>query len=103
MARSLPQELPSGQVRVAMTAVIKRMFADDRNFNEQGFPATGLQRLQPNISIGTRITAACGGFAGFLAAGLPADHPSTDAPYRGLRKSVMGRRRISKDHAFYEK
>lgn len=31
----LPKELPDGQVRAAMTAVIKRMFGDDRNFNEK--------------------------------------------------------------------
>lgn len=33
----LPKELPDGQVRAAMTAVIKRMFGDDRNFNEKDF------------------------------------------------------------------
>ena len=31
----LPEELPNGQVRSAMTAVIKRMFGDNHNFNEK--------------------------------------------------------------------
>ncbi len=33
----LPEELSNGQVRTAMTAVIKRMFADGQNFNEKDF------------------------------------------------------------------
>ena len=33
----LPKELSNGQVRAAMTAVINRMFGDDRNFNEKGY------------------------------------------------------------------
>ena len=35
----LPKELPNGQVRAAMTAVIQRMFGDKRNFNEKGLQA----------------------------------------------------------------
>ena len=46
----LPKELPDGQVRAAMTAVIKRMFGDDRNFNEKGFLTLGFNGKQPNIS-----------------------------------------------------
>lgn len=38
----LPEELSNGQVRTAMTAVIKRMFADGQNFNEKGFLTLGL-------------------------------------------------------------
>ena len=38
----LPEELSNGQVRTAMTAVIKRMFADGQNFNEKGFLTLGI-------------------------------------------------------------
>lgn len=33
----LPEELPEGQVRNALTCVMKRLFAVDGNFNEKGF------------------------------------------------------------------
>ena len=46
----LPKELPNGQVRAAMTAVIKRMFSDNHNFNEKGFLTLGFNGKQPNIS-----------------------------------------------------
>lgn len=32
----LPNELPEGQVRNALTSVMKRMFSVDGNFNEKG-------------------------------------------------------------------
>lgn len=46
----LPKELPNGQVRSAMTAVIKRMFGDNHNFNEKGFLTLGFNGSQPDIS-----------------------------------------------------
>ncbi len=46
----LPKELSNGQVRVAMTAVINRMFGDNRNFNEKGFLTLGFNGSQPHIS-----------------------------------------------------
>ena len=71
----LPKELPDGQVRAAMTAVIKRMFGDDRNFNEKGFLTLGFNGKQPNISDwytnnGSLYMASLA----FLPLGLPADH-----------------------------
>ena len=33
-----------------MTAVIKRMFSDNHNFNEKGFLTLGFNGKQPNIS-----------------------------------------------------
>ena len=44
----LPEELSNGQVRTAMTAVIKRMFADGQNFNEKGFLTLGFNGKQPH-------------------------------------------------------
>ena len=46
----LPKELPAGQVRAAMTAVIQRMFGDNRNFNVEGYLTLGFNGSQPNIS-----------------------------------------------------
>ena len=50
LAWMVAQELSNGQVRAAMTAVINRMFGDNRNFNErfsdigiQWFPASYLR------------------------------------------------------------
>lgn len=42
----LPEELSDGQVRAAMTAVIKRMFSDNHNFNENGFLTLGFNGKQ---------------------------------------------------------
>lgn len=45
----LPKELSNGQVRAAMTAVINRMFGDNRNFNEKGFLTLGFNGSQPHF------------------------------------------------------
>ena len=48
------QELPAGvssaQVRCALTAVMKRMFASGHNFNEGGFLTIGFTGRQPNVA-----------------------------------------------------
>ena len=78
----LPKELPAGQVRAAMTAVIQRMFGDNRNFNAEGYLTLGFNGSQPNISDwytnnGSLYLASLA----FLPLGLPADAPFwTDAP-----------------------
>ena len=78
----LPKELPAGQVRAAMTAVIQRMFGDNRNFNAEGYLTLGFNGSQPNISDwytnnGSLYLASLA----FLPLGLAADDPFwTDAP-----------------------
>ena len=72
----LPKELPAGQVRAAMTAVIQRMFGDNRNFNAEGYLTLGFNGSQPNISDwytnnGSLYLASLA----FLPLGLPADAP----------------------------
>ena len=49
----LPEELPEGQVRNALTCVMKRLFAVDGNFNEKGFLQLGFAGHQ--IRLGWRI------------------------------------------------
>ncbi|MCL2692406.1 MAG: DUF2264 domain-containing protein [Rikenellaceae bacterium] len=71
----LPEPLTNGQVRNALTAVMKRMFSVEGNFTEQGFLSLGLVGYQPDIAdyytnTGSEyITATV-----FLPLGLPADH-----------------------------
>lgn len=100
----LPKELPAGQVRAAMTAVIQRMFGDGRNFNEKGYLTLGFNGSQPNISDwytnnGSLYLASLG----FLPLGLPADHPFwTDAPQPWTSKKAWGGEEFPKDHAYGE-
>ena len=100
----LPKELPNGQVRAALTAVIKRMFADGRNFNEKGFLTLGFNGKQPHISDwytnnGSLYLASLA----FLPLGLPASHPFwTDAAQDWTSKKAWGGQEFPKDHAYYE-
>ncbi len=98
----LPKELPAGQVRAAMTAVIQRMFGDNRNFNAEGYLTLGFNGSQPNISDwytnnGSLYLASLA----FLPLGLPADAPFwTDAPQPWSSKKAWGGEDFPKDHAY---
>lgn len=98
----LPKELPAGQVRAAMTAVIQRMFGDNRNFNAEGYLTLGFNGSQPNISDwytnnGSLYLASLA----FLPLGLPADAPFwTDAPQPWTSKKAWGGENFPKDHAY---
>lgn len=98
----LPKELPAGQVRAAMTAVIQRMFGDNRNFNAEGYLTLGFNGSQPNISEwytnnGSLYLASLA----FLPLGLPADAPFwTDAPQPWTSKKAWGGEDFPKDHAY---
>ncbi len=100
----LPSELTNGQVRAAMTAVIKNMFADERNFNEGGFLTLGFNGQQPNISDwytnnGSLYMASLA----FLPLGLPANHAFwTDAPQNWTSKKAWYGEDFPKDHAIHE-
>lgn len=98
----LPKELPAGQVRAAMTAVIQRMFGDNRNFNAEGYLTLGFNGSQPNISDwytnnGSLYLASLA----FLPLGLPADAPFwMDAPQLWTSKKAWGGEDFPKDHAY---
>ncbi|WP_195534206.1 DUF2264 domain-containing protein [Bacteroides finegoldii] len=102
--QQLPKELSNGQVRAAMTAVIKRMFGDNRNFNEKGFLTLGFNGKQPNISDwytnnGSLYMASLG----FLPLGLPANHPFWTSPAENwTSKKAWEGEEFPKDHAYYE-
>lgn len=100
----LPEQLPKGQVRAAMSAVIKRMFADDRNFNEKGFLTIGFCGSQPNIADwytnnGSLYMASLA----FLPLGLPADDEFWTAPEQDwTTKKAWSGQDFPKDHAYIE-
>lgn len=100
----LPAQLPKGQVRAAMSAVVKRMFSDDRNFNEKGFLTIGFCGSQPNIADwytnnGSLYMASLA----FLPLGLPADDEFwTDEAQDWTSKKAWSGQDFPKDHAYIE-
>lgn len=46
----LPEGVTNGQARTALTAVMKRMFAGDSNFNDKGYLTIGFTGRQPDIA-----------------------------------------------------
>lgn len=97
----LPEELPNGQVRAALTATMKRMFSTPGNFNEKGYLTIGFVGRQPGISDyytnngSLYITSAV-----FLPLGLPASHPFwTDAPLAWTQKKAWSGEEFPKDHS----
>lgn len=98
----LPQELPQGQVRAAMTAVIRHMFVGNHNFNENGFLVLGFNGRQPGISDSyTNNGSLYLASLAFLPLGLPADHPFwTDKPQSWTSKKAWEGEDFPKDHAW---
>lgn len=101
----LPDELPNGQVRAAMTAVIKRMFTGKQNFNEGGFLTLGFNGSQPDISdYYTNNGSLYMASLAFLPLGLPAHHPFwTDAPQSWTSKKAWEGDDFPRDHSFKER
>lgn len=99
----LPDELPNGQVRAAMTAVIKRMFSDKRNYGEKGFLTLGFNGSQAKMADrytnnGSLYMASLA----FLPLGLPATHPFwTDAPLSWTSKKAWEGEEFPRDHTYY--
>lgn len=101
----LPKELTRGQVRSGMTAVIKRMFGDNRNFNAGGFLTLGFNGSQPDISdYYTNNGSLYMASLAFLPLGLPADDPFwTDAPQAWTSKKAWEGEDFPRDHSYQEK
>jgi hypothetical protein len=100
----LPEELPAGQVRAALTAVMKRMFAVEGNFNEKGFLQLGFAGHQPNLADwytnngSLYITSEI-----FLPLGLPAGHSFWTSPAQDwTSKKAWSGADFPKDHAISE-
>ena len=77
----LPKTLSNGSVRSALTAVMKRMFAVDGNFNDKGYLQLGFAGHQPGLANyysnngSLYMTSLV-----FMPLGLPANHPFWTAP-----------------------
>jgi len=77
----LPATMTNGQVRNALTCVMKHMFSVADNFNEEGFLQLGFAGHQPEMADSYTNTGSLylTSFV-FLPLGLPADHPFWIAP-----------------------
>ena len=77
----LPQTMSNGQVRNALTSVMKRMFSVEGNFNKDDYLQLGFAGHQPEMadsytnSGSLYLTSLV-----FLPLGLPADHPFWTSP-----------------------
>lgn len=100
----LPEELSNGQVRAGLTTVMKRMFSDERNFNEKGYLTLGFNGHQPNTSDWyTNNGSLYMTTLAFLPLGLPANHPFwTDPPQDWTQKKAWEGKDFPKDHTCYE-
>lgn len=100
----LPEELSNGQVRAGMTAVIKRMFGNNRNFNEKDFLTLGFNGSQPGISdYYTNNGSLYMASLAFLPLGLPADAPFwADASQPWTSKKAWDGEDFPRDHSYQE-
>lgn len=72
----LPETLTYGQVRNALTSVMRRMFAQEGNFGKEGYLQLGFAGHQPNLAdYYTNNGSLYLTSLGFLPLGLPANHP----------------------------
>jgi hypothetical protein len=96
----LPAELPGGQVRAALTAVMKRMYGGSQNYNPAGFLTLGFNGRQPDISdYYTNNGSLYMASLVFLPLGLPADAPFwTDAPRAWTSKRAWEGDEFPRDH-----
>lgn len=99
----LPEELPEGQVRNALTCVMKRLFSVDGNFNEKGFLQLGFAGHQTGLADwysnngSMYITSEV-----FLPLGLPAGHSFwTSASQDWTSRKAWSGREFPKDHAIH--
>lgn len=97
----LPKELSNGQVRTALTAVMKRMFSAKGNFNEKGYLTLGFVGHQPGPSdYYTNNGSLYMTSLVFLPLGLPANHPFwIDAPADWTQKKAWAGEDFPKDHS----
>lgn len=72
----LPKGMTNGQVRSALTAVMKNMFAVEGNFNEKGYLQLGFAGHQPDLAnYYTNNGSLYMTSLVFMPLGLPANHP----------------------------
>ena len=97
----LPEELPAGQVRSALTAVIRRTMEPKGTFDAQGWLQIGLCGHQPGIGEGYISTGSlylC--TTAFLPLGLPTSHAFWADPTQDwTAKRIWSGQDVKLDHA----
>ncbi len=97
----LPEGLPAGQVRSALTAVIRRTLEAKGTFDAQGWLQIGLCGHQPGIGEGYISTGSlylC--TTAFLPLGLPASHAFWSEPAQDwTAKRIWAGQDVKTDHA----
>lgn len=90
--QSLPAQLPPGQLRAALMAVIRRTLDDPANFDAQGWLKVGLVGSQPDLGeayISTGSQYICS--TALLPLGLPRTAPFwRDPPLRWTQHRIWG-------------
>lgn len=77
----LPEGLSNGQVRSALTAVMKNMFAVEGNFDDENYLRLGFAGHQPDLANSyTNNGSLYMTSLVYLPLGLPADHPFWTSP-----------------------
>ena len=99
--KNLPQELPEGQVRAAMTSVLKRMFSAEGNFTQKGFLQLGFAGHQPKLADWyTNNGSLYLTSLAFLPLGLPADDSFWTSSHQDwTSKKAWSGQDFPKDHA----
>ncbi|RFS24682.1 DUF2264 domain-containing protein [Chitinophaga silvatica] len=101
LADKLPEGITGAQVRAALTAVNKRLFEAPGTFDKNGWLRIGVCGHQPDIAdvyTSTGSLYLC--TTGFLALGLPPEHPFWSDPAAAwTSKKVWGGENVMKDHA----
>ena len=97
----LPESLAEGQVRSGLTAVMKRMFSVEGNYNKDGFLQLGFAGHQPEIA--DRYTDTGSLYMTsmvFLPLGLPANHSFWTSPAQDWTgKKAWSGEEFPRDHA----
>ncbi len=100
----LPGSLPPGQVRGALSAVIRRAVQAGNMFDDQGWLTIGLYGRQPGIGepyISTGSLYLCS--LALLPLGLPPEDPFWQAPPQDwTQKVAWSGRDLDADHAYDE-
>ena len=98
--QTLPKELSNGQVRAALTKVLRRMFDNQENFNSDGYLTIGFCGSQPDVADWyTNNGSLYMTSMTLMPLGLPADHPFwIDAPQPWTQIKAWGGEPFPKDH-----
>lgn len=102
--QQLPPDLPPGQVRAALTAVIRRTLEAPGTFDARGWLQIGLCGHQPGLGetyISTGSLYLCS--VAFLPLGLPADNAFWTSPAQDwTAKKIWSGVDVPTDHAYKE-